>query len=161
MQNDSNTINLSRYPLMTIGEIAADMAEGKAASVTDFAKRSDNQGVFVFVETKMDEDGIFRVEPGLYVSVPEEGGANAFTVNDDVTEEELAMAIAASIASGMLCLGADPSFFIDGRKEEDELFSAINRAVESRTASVDPTESGSILRDAVGWILDQDEVTAA
>lgn len=158
MQNENNTIDLSRYPLMTIGEIAADLAEGRSVRVADFAKLTGNDYVVVHVEMEAPEEGSFGVKQGLYVSIPGEGDANAFPVHPDVTENELAVAIAASISLGMMLLGAEPDFMFPGGEYEDVMI-AMHDAVENRTAATNPDESASILADVVNWLLGQPEVT--
>jgi len=153
MQNNLNTINMIRYPLMSIGEIAAMKAEGTDGFFADFAKRTGNNEVVVSVETEKLDDGTFHVKPGVYVTIPEEVGLDGFYVSPNITEKEVATAISASIISGMLRLGADPAFFI-ATAEYDEVVLAMQRAVENRTAATNPDESASALRDAVSWLLD-------
>lgn len=152
MQNEKNLIDMFRYPLAAIGEIAAKKAEGTDGFFADFAKRTGNTVVAVSVETEKLDDGAFHVKPGVYVTVPEEIHLDAFYVRSDVTELEVATAIAASIISGMLRRGADPAFFIAGA-EYGEVVLALQGALHSRTAATNPDESAAILRDTVRWLL--------
>lgn len=157
MQDKFNIIDMSRYPLTAIGEIAARKCENVDGFVAEFAERNSVKNVVISTDIEKLEDGTFHVLPGLYATVPEEAVGNAFPVNSDVTELELAVAVAASISLGMILLGADPGFLVEGA-EYDDVMLAMFEAVDDRTAATNPEESASILSDVVRWQLDRYEL---
>lgn len=153
MHDNENMIRVTGDPLSEIGAIAAKRAAEMYASVKAFAMRSDEEYVVVSAVIEKLEEGVFRVTPGFYTSVPFECQVPGFCVYPGFAEDELELAIAASIIRSMLILGADPAFFVDG--SFDEIEDALHLAVDRKTVALAPGDSAWILKDTVKWRIEK------
>jgi len=149
MHDNENMIHVTGDPLSEIGAIAARRAAELYASVSEFAKMSDEEYVVFSAVIEKREDGVFCVTPGFYTSVPWESPVPGFCVYPGFAEDELELAISASIIRSILYLGADHTFFVDG--SFDEIEDALHLAVDRKTVALAPGDSAWILRDTVEW----------
>lgn len=147
MHENENKIHLTGDPLSEIGANAARLAAEMYASVAAFAEKTESEYVVVSAVIGLLEDGVFCVTPGFYTSVPYESPVPGFCVYPGFAEDELELAVAASIIRSMLKRGADPRFFVAGRFVDIE--SAMHRAVDTKTVALAPADSAWSLRDTV------------